>query len=74
MTAGHSPEAEPPQLSIRDRQAILDKVLATLEKRFYRPEKLDDDWRCTMGSGSSDYEHRKRKPNNCSVSHAILVE
>ena len=48
MTAGHSPEAEPPQLSIRDRQAILDKVLATLEKRFYRPEKLDDDWRAAV--------------------------
>ena len=40
--------ASPIQLSTRDRRAILDKVLAALEKRFYRPEKLDDDWRAAV--------------------------
>jgi carboxyl-terminal processing protease len=44
VTADHSNHATAPQLSARERHAILDKVLATLEKRFYRPEKLDDDW------------------------------
>ena len=48
MTADHSNQATPPQLSARDRHAILDKVLATLEKRFYRPEKLDDDWQAAV--------------------------
>jgi len=48
MTVGHSSHTAPPQLSIRDRHAILDKVLATMEKRFYRPEKLDDDWRAAV--------------------------
>jgi carboxyl-terminal processing protease len=48
MTASHSAKIVPPQLSTSDRRAILDKVLATLEKRFYRPEKLDDDWRAAV--------------------------
>jgi C-terminal processing protease CtpA/Prc len=49
MTKGHSvPPASPAQLSAHDRRAILDKVLATLEKRFYRPEKLNDDWRAAV--------------------------
>ena len=37
-----------PQLSANDRRAILDKVLAALEKRFYSPEKLNDDWRAAV--------------------------
>ncbi|WP_263349705.1 S41 family peptidase [Acidicapsa acidisoli] len=48
MTTDHSNQATPPQLSARDRHAILEKVLAILEKRFYRPEKLDDDWRAAV--------------------------
>jgi C-terminal processing protease CtpA/Prc len=49
MTKDHSvPPASPAQLSTRDRRAILDKVLAVLEKRFYRPEKLNDDWRTAV--------------------------
>ena len=43
MTKDHSATpASSVQLSTRDRRAILDKVLAALEKRFYRPEKLND--------------------------------
>jgi C-terminal processing protease CtpA/Prc len=45
MTVDHSAQPGPPQLSTRDRHTILDKVLAALEKRFYRPEKLNGDWR-----------------------------
>jgi carboxyl-terminal processing protease len=49
MTKDHSATPESPvQLSTRDRRAILDKVLAALEKRFYRPEKLNDDWRAAV--------------------------
>ena len=40
--------ASPAQLSTRDRRAILDKVLAALEKRFYRPEKLNKDWQAAV--------------------------
>ena len=32
------------QLVPRDRRAILDNVLVALKKRFYRPDKLNDDW------------------------------
>jgi C-terminal processing protease CtpA/Prc len=49
MTKDHSSTlATPVLLSARDRRAILDKVLAALEKRFYRPEKLNDDWRAAV--------------------------
>jgi carboxyl-terminal processing protease len=49
MTKDRSATQESPvQLSTRDRRAILDKVLAALEKRFYRPEKLNDDWRAAV--------------------------
>ena len=44
MTVKHSAQPGHPQLSTGDRRAILGKVLATLEKRFYRPGKLDNDW------------------------------
>jgi C-terminal processing protease CtpA/Prc len=36
------------QLSTRNRHVILDNVLAALEKRFYLPEKLNDDWRAAV--------------------------
>ncbi|MGB6728103.1 MAG: PDZ domain-containing protein [Terracidiphilus sp.] len=36
--------ALPVQLSLRDRHAILENVLAALRKRFYSPEKLTGDW------------------------------
>ena len=36
--------AAPFQISPRDRHAILNSVLAVLQKRFYLPERLNDDW------------------------------
>jgi C-terminal processing protease CtpA/Prc len=48
MTASHSAEMTPPLLSTSDRCAILDKVLAALDKRFYKPEKLNDDWNAAV--------------------------
>jgi C-terminal processing protease CtpA/Prc len=48
MTASHSAKTTPPQLSTSERRAILDKVLAALDKRFYKPEKLNDDWRAAV--------------------------
>jgi carboxyl-terminal processing protease len=48
MTTNHAAQPGHPQLSTSDHRAILDKVLATLEKRFYRPEKLDDDWQAAV--------------------------
>ena len=48
MTVNHSAQPGYAQLSSGDRRAILDKILATLEKRFYRPEKLDDDWQTAV--------------------------
>jgi hypothetical protein len=48
MTVDNSAQAAPPQLSQRDRRAILDRVLVTLEKRFYKPEKLSGDWRAAV--------------------------
>jgi carboxyl-terminal processing protease len=40
--------ASPVQLSPRDRRAILDNVLVALKKRFYLPEKLNEDWRTAV--------------------------
>ena len=48
MTVDQSTQVAPPQLSQHDRRAILDKVLAALDKRFYKPEKLDGDWRAAV--------------------------
>jgi C-terminal processing protease CtpA/Prc len=48
MTANHSAQAAPLRLSQRDRNVILDKVLAALDKRFYKPEKLNDEWRAAV--------------------------
>jgi hypothetical protein len=40
--------ALPIQLSLRDRHAILENVLAALRKRFYSPEKLTGDWQAAV--------------------------
>ena len=40
--------AAPFQISPRDRQAILNNVLAALQKRFYRPDKLNADWKAAV--------------------------
>jgi C-terminal processing protease CtpA/Prc len=48
MKASHSAQKAPPRLSTSDRRATLDKVLAALEKRFYKPEKLNGDWRAAV--------------------------
>ena len=48
MTVDQSAQVAPPQLSQHDRRAILNKVLAALDKRFYKPEKLNDDWRAAV--------------------------
>ena len=48
MTASHSAKTVPLLLSTSDRRAILDKVLAALDKRFYQPEKLNDDWHAAV--------------------------
>ena len=37
------------QISTRERQAILNKVLAALQNRFYSPEKLNEDWQAAVG-------------------------
>ena len=44
----HSVQAAPPQLSQDEHRTILDKVLAALDKRFYKPEKLNGDWRAAV--------------------------
>ena len=36
------------QISTRDRHAILNNVLAALQKRFYSPEKLNGDWQAAV--------------------------
>ena len=38
----------PIQLSANDRHVILDNVLKALQKRFYSPEKLNEDWLATV--------------------------
>jgi C-terminal processing protease CtpA/Prc len=48
MTSSYSAEKTSPLLSTSDRRAILDKVLAALDKRFYKPEKLNDEWRAAV--------------------------
>jgi carboxyl-terminal processing protease len=47
LTPATSP-ALPVQLSLRDRHAILENVLAALRKRFYSPEKLTGDWQAAV--------------------------
>ena len=36
------------QLSAKERHVILDNVLKALQKRFYLPEKLNEDWRTAV--------------------------
>ncbi len=48
MTSSYSAEKTSPLLSTSDRRAIFDKVLAALDKRFYKPEKLNDEWRAAV--------------------------
>jgi S1-C subfamily serine protease len=36
------------QISTRNRHAILNNVLAALQKRFYSPEKLNEDWQAAV--------------------------
>jgi len=48
MMVDHSVQAAPPQLSQDEHRTILDKVLAALDKRFYKPEKLNGDWRAAV--------------------------
>lgn len=43
-TLTHSPA----ELSTRDKHGILESVLKTLQKRFYSPEKLNEDWRSAV--------------------------
>lgn len=40
--------AAPVQVSPRDRRAILNNVLGALQKRFYRPDKLNADWKAAV--------------------------
>src|ERR1700722_13540964 len=35
-------------LSADQRKKVLDRVLATLQKRFYAPEKLNGDWQASV--------------------------
>jgi len=57
------PAAPTVQLSLDDRRAILGKVLCAIEKRFYLPEKLDDDWRAAVDRHRSLIEASKT-PNS----------
>jgi len=36
------------ELSIHDRRTVLQNVLATLQKRFYAPGKLNDEWKAAV--------------------------
>lgn len=38
----------PVELSLRDRREVLDKVLTTLKRQFFRPDKLDSDWEANV--------------------------
>lgn len=39
----------PVQLSANDRHVIFENVLKALQKRFYSPEKLNEDWQAAVG-------------------------
>ena len=41
-------EAQSATLSADQRKKVLDRVLATLQKRFYAPEKLNGDWQAAV--------------------------
>ena len=36
------------QISTHNRHTILNNVLAALQKRFYSPEKLNEDWQAAV--------------------------
>jgi C-terminal processing protease CtpA/Prc len=44
----HSPVQPTIQLSAKDRHVILDNVIRALQKRFYAPEKLNEDWQTAV--------------------------
>ena len=44
----HLPVQPAIQLSAKDRHVILDNVLRALQKRFYSPEKLNEDWQTAV--------------------------
>jgi carboxyl-terminal processing protease len=44
----HSPVQPAIQLAAKDRHVILDNVLRALQKRFYAPEKLNEDWQTAV--------------------------
>jgi C-terminal processing protease CtpA/Prc len=44
----HSPVQPAIQLSSKDRHVILDNVIRALQKRFYAPEKLNEDWQTAV--------------------------
>lgn len=49
MTHSDVKEVAPIQLSAKDRHVILENVLKALQKRFYSPEKLNEDWQAAVG-------------------------
>jgi carboxyl-terminal processing protease len=64
MTKGQSDStASSVLLSARDRHVILGNVLAALEKRFYLPEKLNDDWRAAVERRRSTIEGAETADN-----------
>ena len=49
MTVNSAPNAPlRVQISARNRHAILNNVLAALQKQFYSPEKLNEDWQAAV--------------------------
>ena len=64
MTKGKSAStALSARLSIRDRHVILANVLAALDRRFYLPEKLNDDWRAAVERHRSTIEGAETTDN-----------
>src|SRR5450631_1343031 len=48
LTRSQSNAQPPSALSSNQRRKILDRILSTLKKRFYAPEKLNEDWRIAV--------------------------
>ena len=48
--------AVPIQLAAKDKRAILENVLAALQKRFYSPEKLNGDWHAAVACHKEELE------------------
>lgn len=49
--------ASPAQISARNRRTILENVLATLKKRFYSPETLNEDWEAAVARHRPNIEN-----------------